>query len=148
MSGSNGVANPVNPYYSYVQPSGVIVPDDASLLETVQAEWTGAFGAALNLDSSTPQGAMIASETLARTGVLQTNAVVANQINPNQAGGLFLDALCALLGLLRPAQTFTVVRGVVLAGVGGSPIPAGSIATTPRANGVGGDDFAHRPGAR
>lgn len=123
--------------YDYVSPTGVIVPDVSDLLTEVQSEWTGTFGTSLNTDSSTPQGLMIAGEVAARTGVIQNNAAVANQINPNQAVGMFLDAICALSGLERQANTFTTVPNVLLSGVQSSPIPAGLTVTTPA-----GDQFA------
>lgn len=123
--------------YDYVSPSGVVVPDTTTLLEEVQDEWTGTFGTGVNLDSATPQGLMISSEVAARSGVTQNNAQVANQINPNVAGGVFLDAICALTGLVREANTTTIVPGIQLTGVPNSPIAAGSLAKTPN-----GDQFA------
>jgi uncharacterized phage protein gp47/JayE len=122
--------------YEYVEATGVIVPDTGTLKADVQSEWTGVFGTGLQLDDSTPQGIMIAGETLARLSVVQNNAQVANQINPNQAEGVFLDAICALSGLERAPSTFTIVPNVALAGQPNIPIPAGSVAQT-----VNGDQF-------
>jgi hypothetical protein len=72
--------------YTYVTPTGVIVADTSDILSEVQAEWQGVFGPTLNLAQSTPQGLMIAAEALARSNVVKNNAVVSNQINPNQFG--------------------------------------------------------------
>ncbi|OWK44050.1 baseplate J/gp47 family protein [Fimbriiglobus ruber] len=55
---------------------------------------------------------------------------MANQINPNVAGGVFLDALMALTGMQRTVATPTVVTNVSLTGVSGTVIPAGSLAAT------------------
>lgn len=123
--------------YDYVETTGVIVPDTATTLDVVESEWQGVFGADLSVDAETPQGVMITAETIAREAVIVNNAEVANQINPNQAGGVFLDALAALTGLQRSASTFTTVTGVVLAGVASSPVASGSIVETPA-----GDQFA------
>lgn len=123
--------------YNYIIPSGVIVPDLASLETVVKSEWTDIFGEDLPTDQSTPQGLMIASEVAARQGVVNNNATLANQINPNQAAGLFLDGICALTGLVRLPDTFTRAQAVTLAGVQGSPIAAGTIIATPD-----GDQFA------
>lgn len=128
--------------FNYVETTGVIVPDTATLLSDVESEWTGVLGAGLNTDSSTPQGIIIASDVAARSAVVNNNAALANQINPNEAGGVFLDAICALTGLSRESDTYTTVDNVVLAGVQGSPIAAGTQVKTPLVNGVGGDTFA------
>lgn len=111
--------------YQYVSTTGVIVPNVADLKDQVDSEWTGQFGSGLNTDSSTPQGVVIASDVAARTGVVNNNAALANQINPNQAEGVFLDAICALTGLERQANTPSVIS-VALAGVADSPIAAGN----------------------
>jgi uncharacterized phage protein gp47/JayE len=77
----------------------------------------------------TPQGVLITAETLARDAVLRNNAALANQINPNLAGGVFLDAILALTGSARdPAERSTV--SATLAGVPGTVVPAGVIAST------------------
>jgi hypothetical protein len=116
--------------YNYVEETGLIVPDTSTLLTEVQGEYTGAFGAGMNTDSSTPQGILIAGETEARAEVVQNNATVANQINPNVAGGVFLDAIAALTGLQRTPDTFTLVEDVLLTGAQNSIVPAGAQAAT------------------
>jgi hypothetical protein len=124
-------------YYNYITASGVILSDTSAVLSTVQGEWQGVFGATLNVAQSTAQGLMIAAEALARSNVIKNNTVVANQINPNQAGGLFLDAICALTGLTRNAATFSTYGStVVISGQANTPVPVGFLATT-----VNGDYF-------
>lgn len=123
--------------YNFISSSGVIVPDTADILTTVQDEYRAAFGADVNVDPSTPQGVLITAEVSARTGVLSNNAQLANQINPNLAGGVFLDAIGALTGLQRRAATRSVIPSVSLTGVPGTLIPAGTIART-----TSGDEFA------
>jgi hypothetical protein len=115
-------------YYIFTQATGVITVDTATLRADVEAEWTAAFGNDLALTPDTPQGVMITAETLAREGVLRNTAQLANQINPNVAEGVFLDAVWALTGGKRRAATKTVVPGVVLSGVPSSIIPAGAVA--------------------
>lgn len=115
--------------YNYITETGVIVADTSDVLTEVQSEWQQAFGAGLDVDSSTPQGVMINAETATRVAVSQANAKLANQINPNLASGIFLDALCALLGLFRAAATATQVTNVTLTGIINTPIPAGSRVT-------------------
>jgi hypothetical protein len=116
--------------YNYINTTGVIVPDSSDILAEVQGEYVAVFGADMSTDPSTPQGVLITAEALARTQVVQNNAALANQINPNVAGGVFLDAIMALTGIQRTPQGQTVVTNVTLTGVVGTVIPAGSRAAT------------------
>lgn len=115
--------------YVYIKDSGTIVPDTSEILTGVQNEFLTAFGSDMDTDPSTPQGLLITAETLARDGVVRNNAALANQINPNLAGGIFLDAICALTALERDAATKTTVIAT-LGGVDGTTILAGSRAQT------------------
>lgn len=116
--------------YEYLEPQGVIVPDTSSTLAEVQSEWQQALGADLIVTADTPQGVMITAETLARNNVIKNNAALANQINPNIAGGVFLDAIISLTGVQRNAQTPTSVTNVTLSGVVGTVLPVGTQAQT------------------
>lgn len=114
--------------YEYVEETGVIVPDTADLRATVEDEYRAVFGADLVTTPNTPQGVLITAETIARANAVANNAALANQINPNLAGGVFLDAIWALTGGMRLAATKSTISGATLAGVGGTLIPAGTIA--------------------
>lgn len=119
--------------YNYIEPQGVIVTDTTGeILTEVITEYQNAFGQDLVVPTSdspqsfsTPQGLLITAEALARQAVADNNAMLANQINPNVAGGVFLDAIMALTGLERtPAeQSFCTIN---LNGAAGTSIPAGS----------------------
>ena len=125
------------PAYEYLTTTGTIVPDTADLKAEVQAEFRAALGADLSLDDETPQGVLIVGEVQSRSAAAANNAALANQINPDVSGGVFLDALCALSGLQRASATFTAVSGVTLTGVPGTVIPTGTRART-----AAGDVFA------
>lgn len=112
--------------YGYIVSTGVVVPDTADTLAEVRAEFKTAFGDDLDVSPETPQGVLIVAETEARDAVAKNNAQLANQINPNLAGGVFLDAIWALTGGQRVAATPTIVSGVNLAGVPGTVLPAGT----------------------
>lgn len=114
--------------YQYVTETGLIVPDTSTVLEEVQDEFRVALGSDLIVSPSTPQGVLITAETVARTNVIENNAAVANQINPNLAGGVFLDAIWALTGGGRFKATPTTVDAA-LNGLPGTVIPAGSLAS-------------------
>lgn len=110
--------------YEYIDNTGTILADTSTVLSTVEEEWQNAFGTDLSITPDTAQGKMIAAETTARIAVANNNAVVANQINPNFAGGIFLDAICAFLGLSRNPATYTIVNAI-LSGQALTIIPAG-----------------------
>lgn len=114
--------------YQYINSTGVIVPDTAETRATVEAEFQSVFGTDMPLDPSTPQGGLITLLTEARDGMARNNAEVANQINPDLAGGVFLSALWRFTGGQRRAGSFSRLIGVALSGQPNTLIPAGSIA--------------------
>jgi len=123
--------------YEYIDTTGVIVPDTSSILSAVQSQYQAAFGSDLIVTADTPQGVLINAETTILTAMVNNNAALANQINPNLAGGAFLDAIMQLTGMQRTAATQTVVTGVTLTGVSSTVVPQGSQAQT-----AAGDIFA------
>lgn len=111
--------------YNYIENTGIITADTSDFLTQVQGEFQASFGADIALTPDTPQGKLITAETTSRTRVAQMMAMLANMINPNQSGGVFLDAICAFLGLERDGATFTIVPGVSVAGAPNQVIGAG-----------------------
>lgn len=122
--------------YNYIEPTGIIVTDTSEVLSEVQQEWQNALGADLIVTPDTPQGVMITAESLNRSAAANNDAQMANQINPNLAGGIMLDAILALTGVKRTSQTQTTVKNVTVTGVVGTIIPAASVAAT-----AAGDQF-------
>ena len=116
--------------YQNINATGVILTDTSGILAQVQSEWKSVYGADLVVTSDTPQGVMIAQEAQARAAVINNNAAVANQNNPNQSGGVFLDSLLAWMGIQRVAASFTQVPGCVITGEPGTIIPQGVQVTT------------------
>ena len=113
--------------YNYITETGIIIPDTSENLTSVQQEFKETFGEDLVLNPETPQGVIINQLTLGRNAVAENNAQLANQINPNYAGGVFLDAIMSLTGMQRrPAQFSSVLANV--SGVPGVIIPTTSIA--------------------
>lgn len=111
--------------YKYLSPDGVIVPDTSAILLEAETEFKDAMGQDIPTDSETPQGVLIASDVAVRSEVVANNAAVANQINPNYAGGIFLDDIWAFTGGKRRDSTYTLVDAVKLTGVPGVRIPSG-----------------------
>ena len=114
--------------YDYITSTGVIVPDTADLRAEVEAEWRSALGADVPLTPETPQGVMITAEVESRDGMVRNNAELANQINPDIAGGIWLDGLWALTRGNRRGATRSRLVGVQFTGIPGTIIPEGSLA--------------------
>ncbi|WP_310625811.1 baseplate J/gp47 family protein [Limnohabitans sp.] len=119
--------------YDYINSTGTVQADTSDTLATIKAEWQRIFGQDLDLSPQTPQGMMMAAQAIGRDTILKNNAAVANQINPNLAGGVFLDDICALTGMQRIAQAFTQVTCTV-AGVEGTVIAKGKKAADANGN--------------
>lgn len=112
--------------FKYIVETGTIVPDTSVVLLQVQNLFKLAFGSDLDVSPSTPQGLLINIFTLERIGLLANNAQLANQINPNLSGGVFLDAIFAFLDGQRTPASFSTLENVALTGIASTIIPAGS----------------------
>lgn len=112
--------------YKYISPEGVIVPDTSQILSETEQEWVDTFAIDISVDEATPEGVIIASDVAVRSEVVANNAALANQINPNYAGGIFLDDIWAFTGGKRRSSTYTIVDDVTLNGIPGVVIPSGS----------------------
>lgn len=120
--------------YEYISPQGVIVPDTSEIKTQTESEWKAVWGEDLDVSPETPQGVMIASDVAVRSEVAANNAQLANQINPNYSGGIFLDDIWALTGGKRREASYTIVDGVELGGYPGITIPSGSRRATTDGN--------------
>lgn len=114
--------------YEYITLTGTILPDTIDTILQVENEYQTVFGSNLIVTPNTPQGKLITAEVIGRNSVAINNANLANQINPNFAGGIYLDAIMALTGSVRGGNTYSQITGVTLTGVAGTVIPSGSIA--------------------
>ncbi|MDC9614879.1 baseplate J/gp47 family protein [Xenorhabdus khoisanae] len=112
--------------YHYITRQGVIVPDTADLLGAVEADFRATFGQDIDLSPETPQGVLVTMETENRDAMVRNNAELANQINPDIAGGIFLDAIWALMGGSRFAATRSYLSNVEFGGVPETVIPKGA----------------------
>lgn len=115
--------------YNFLNNSGIVVADTDSIYQEVEQEYKKTFGNDLVTTADSPAGVLITAETIARTNTAQSMAEVANQINPDIASGVFLDAIWSLTGGARTKATSTSVEAT-LTGVAGTVIPAGSQAKT------------------
>lgn len=123
--------------YEYINATGVIIPDTSQNRQEVEDEWKALFGADLIIDPESPEGLFITQETLQRDAIAINNADLANQINPNLAGGVFLDAIFSFTnGRRASGQPSVFTAAPDLTGVPGTFIPEGTLART-----VNGDLF-------
>lgn len=113
--------------YDYITAFGVVIPDTSTVKTEVEAEYREVYGEDFIVDSSTEQGREIDAEVTSRMSVLRNNAKLANQINPNYAEGVFLDAIYAFSGGERDGAERSTAE-CTLGGVAGTNIPAGSLA--------------------
>ncbi|UEK60874.1 baseplate J/gp47 family protein [Providencia rettgeri] len=116
--------------YQYITSQGVIVPDTSTLRDDVENEFKSVFGQQLDVNPETPQGALITMEVENRDAVVRNNAELANQINSDLAGGIFLDAIWALMGGQRFDATHSFLSQVKFTGIAETIIPKGSQAAT------------------
>ncbi|MBG5948851.1 baseplate J/gp47 family protein [Proteus terrae] len=116
--------------YRYINNKGVIVPDTLTLRNNVEDEFRTVFGQSINLSPETPQGVLATMEIENRDAIVRNNAELANQINPDIAGGVFLDAIWALMGGERINATHSYLSDVEFTGIPGTIIPKGSQALT------------------
>lgn len=110
--------------------NGIIIPDTADILTTVQNEYKTALGEDLSLEESTPQGRLIDTEVTARVATIGFNAQVANTlINILMASGSALDAWGGNFDTPRN-RAYSSRVPVLVTGVAGTVIPANSEAIT------------------
>lgn len=115
--------------YDYIDETGIIIADTSEIKEEVAQEYKDTFGDDLVTDNGSPASVLITAETTSRKNLQETAALFANQINPDLAGGIFLDAIGSLTNFQRRQATSTTVTATIT-GVVGTVIPEGSVATT------------------
>lgn len=116
--------------YNYITQTGVVTPDTARIVADTENDYKAVFGNDLIVTPDTPQGVLIQADALARNKLLNNNAELATQINPNYAIDAFLDAITALMHIERRQSTPSIINGVVITGVVGTVIPANTQART------------------
>lgn len=103
--------------FDFIKSTGIVVADTDNILEEVRDEWKTIFGNNLSLEEGTPQGRIIELLAKERKTLRGAMALIANQINPDVASGVFLDAIGLLFGVSRRGSTKTLVQNVNLYGI-------------------------------
>ncbi len=112
--------------YNYITSTGTILPDTSAVRAEVEQEYLDVLGPDLDTNPSTIQGRLIDLETNARIAVIRNNCTLANQINPDLAEKIFLDAVAKLSGVSRGIAERSTVE-CTLTGVANTFIPAGTL---------------------
>jgi hypothetical protein len=112
-------------YFEYRTSEGVAIPDTNTLLEDTWQSYKDIFGEDLSDEEATPQGRLVELEALAKRFALGLSALTINQLNPDYAGGVFLDAIASLFNIERQSATYTKVT-CSISGVEGTIIPNGT----------------------
>lgn len=96
--------------YDFQTRTGIIVPDDESVLLGIQKKFQEIFGTDIDLSSETPVGRLIEAFAVVVKSTLGVTAQTANQFNVNEATGLYLDSIAQVYNLKRIAGTKTRIN--------------------------------------
>lgn len=107
-----------------------VVPTEQAILAGRKADFTAAYGTALNTSPTTPQGQVIASDTAIIGDANANIALVASMVDPDQAEGAFQDAIGAIYFLQRIAAAGSV-KTLTCIGKVSTKIPAGAFTQDP-----------------
>lgn len=116
--------------YDFQTSTGIIVPDDSSVLLGIQKKFQEIFGTDIDLSAETPVGRLIEAFSVVVKSTLGVTAQTANQFNVNEATGIYLDAIAQIYDLKRIAGTKTKITVKCYFSDGGirpNKIPAGSL---------------------
>lgn len=105
---------------------GLYADNTDTIREAVRNDWKDALGKDLNVDSSSPAGQLIDSETAFIAQKDSDVLYMSNQFNPKTAEGVWQEALGQIYFLTRKVAEPTVVL-CMCTGLPGTVIPAGSI---------------------
>ena len=120
--------------YNYITSSGVIIPILLSSAQPLKMSLRRCL-VRIWIFRRKPAGVLITMETENRDAIVRNNAELANQINPDLAGGVFLDAIWALMGGSAGCHPLDSDAGTVRR-CAGTIIPKGAQAET-----LAGDTF-------
>lgn len=116
------------PFPSFTD-AGFTSPTEQENLAGVLADFNEAFGGALNLSLSTPQGQLATSFAAIISAFNDLFVDYTNQIDPAFASGRMQDAIGHIYYLSRRGATPTTVIGTIT-GITGLQLPVGSLAKT------------------
>ena len=120
--------------YDFQKSTGIIVPNDSSVLLGIQQKFQEIFGTDIDLSAETPVGRLIEALAVTVKTTLGVTAQTANQFNINEATGIYLDAIAQIYNIKRIAGTKTKIQIKCYFSdntSGTDTIPAGSLIMCP-----------------
>lgn len=97
----SGSIIPVEKLSDYATPNGVVIPQTSEIRRTIENMMRQIFGSDLNIDPETPVGRLVEALTFMFVDTLGVNAQNANNFNPENAIGSYLDSLGKLWNVGR-----------------------------------------------
>ena len=95
--------------YDFQTSTGIIMPNDSSVLLGIQKKFQEIFGTDIDLSAETPVGRLIEAFAIVVKSTLGVTAQTANQFNVNEATGIYLDSIAQIYNLKRIAGTKTKI---------------------------------------
>ncbi|MGJ8524356.1 hypothetical protein LMG33818_000064 [Halomonadaceae bacterium LMG 33818] len=106
---------------------GITAPDIADILQGVLNDWKQALGGNASTDLTTPQGQIALAMTAIISDKNDQLLALSNNLNPDNASGIWQDGIGQIYFINRKEATGTSVTGTCT-GLVGTVIPAGSYA--------------------
>ena len=107
---------------TYVDATGFSRPTFQEIRKQVEAQFTAAIGAGIDLTATGPFGQIVANITTWADSLFAGVQDTHTQQDPDQASGIFLDEACAKVGIYRLPATPAYANDVLLWGDFGVPV--------------------------
>ncbi|AVK03326.1 MULTISPECIES: baseplate J/gp47 family protein [Pseudomonas aeruginosa group] len=98
-----------------------------SILEELDRGFRAIYGNDIDLAPDSPDGQMLGLIAQIRADLEELGETIYRALDPDHAGGAWLEQRAAYAGLLRRRARYSYLRGVLLGGRPGTILPAGSV---------------------
>ena len=96
--------------YNFQSSTGIVVPNDAAVLEGVREKFAEIFGTDIDLSAETPVGRLIEAFAVLIKSALGVTAQSANQFNIDYCTGIYLDSIGRIYNMERLPGTKTRIK--------------------------------------
>ncbi|MBP6018806.1 MAG: baseplate J/gp47 family protein [Burkholderiaceae bacterium] len=98
-----------------------------AILVTLDQGFRAIYGDDINTDPDTPDGQMIGLIAQIKADLEELGEAIYRALDPDHAGGVWLEQRVAYAGLLRRRSAYSYLRRVALAGTPGEPVLTASV---------------------
>jgi uncharacterized phage protein gp47/JayE len=112
-----------------VTAAGYVADRLDAIVSKLETGFGGIYGNDINLDPDSPDGQMVGLIGQMRADLEELGEQIYRSLDPDYAGGTWLEQRAAYAGLVRRLASYSYLRDVILSGRPGAIIPAGSIVT-------------------